>query len=95
MKIDGRDRAFGPVLCCVCGDEHGANAPDCPECRAEAEAQREALDRRPLDEALSALRWIASNADVPPDFPNAHVRLRQIAARANEALADARAEARQ
>jgi hypothetical protein len=42
-----------------------------------------------LEEALAALRWIESNADVPADFPNQHIRLRQIHARAAEALASA------
>jgi hypothetical protein len=44
--------------------------------------------RDALMEARAALRWIASNADVPADFPSLAVRLRQIASRAQEALDD-------
>lgn len=46
--------------------------------------------RGAVEEARAALRWIAFNADVPADFPNQHVRLRQIKARADEALDDMR-----
>lgn len=41
-----------------------------------------------LNEAVAALRWIASNASVPADFADGGVRLRQIHARADEALVD-------
>lgn len=39
-------------------------------------------------EAPAALRWIELNADVPADYPNQAIRLRQIRDRAHEALKD-------
>jgi hypothetical protein len=54
-----------------------------------ADAVLRALDYQgSVDEAKAALRWIASNADVPSDFRNRHVRLGQIRERAKEALTD-------
>src|SRR5215212_4167039 len=42
-----------------------------------------------VEEAVAALRWISTNTtDLPADFPNGSVRLRQVANRANEALRD-------
>jgi hypothetical protein len=45
-------------------------------------------DAGAVEEAEAALRWIASNADVPHDFRNWHIRLVQIRERAKEALID-------
>lgn len=45
--------------------------------------------RDALEEAKRALNWIWENtADLPADFPNQGVRLRQVADRANEAIRD-------
>jgi hypothetical protein len=41
-----------------------------------------------VEEARAALRWITSNADVPADDRHQATRLRQIKARADEALTD-------
>jgi hypothetical protein len=46
-----------------------------------------------LTEARAALRWIDSNTDVPPDFPNMLTRLYQVHGRAGEALRDTQAAA--
>lgn len=73
----------------------------CPNCQAWGEAhddrlrelRRTELDRDKLErirlELQAAMRWISSNADVPADWKNASVRLRQIRDRADEALTDA------
>jgi hypothetical protein len=93
---DSRDFWFVPSPCPDCGWEHGTNAPECDECRNEAEAQRDYAEhkerRAVVTQAIAVgyCEWVNGESPDDADLEEARPAAQHIAGYVMRALREAR-----